>query len=197
MSCPSRMLEAIKNNCVCEIDSKPTIADGIAVRKAGATTFEMIRENVDEIVTVSEDEIAKAILFLMEKSKVVAEGAGATPIAALLAGKINVKDKKICSVISGGNMDINLMERILNRALILEGRRFEFKINLTDKAGELHKIVKIISDSNANILNINQTMYKKGLGITQQQANFVVECFDVNHRDELRKTLEDAGYEVV
>lgn len=191
------MKEAIRKNEVCEIQSKPTIADGIAVRKAGSLTFDIIRENVDEIVTVTEDEIAEGILFMMEKSKVVAEGAGATPMAAILAGKIDVKGKKVCTVISGGNIDINLVERILNKALIVTGRRFEFKINLTDKAGELHKIVKIVSDSNANILYINQSRYNKSLGINMQEASFVIECFDMEHRDSIRRELEKEGYEII
>ncbi|MCJ8342048.1 MAG: threonine ammonia-lyase [Cetobacterium sp.] len=190
------MKEAIERNEVCEICSKPTIADGIAVRKAGSLTFEIIRENVDDIVTVTEDEIARAILFLMERSKVVAEGAGATPVAALLAGKIDVKDKKVCAVISGGNIDINLVERIMNRALMVEGRRYKFSIVLSDKSGELGKIVEILSSNNANILTVNQTMYEEALEINKQKATFVIECFDKEHRDSIKSKLEAAGYEL-
>ncbi|MCB8566846.1 pyridoxal-phosphate dependent enzyme, partial [Fusobacterium ulcerans] len=91
---------------------------------------------VDEVVTVTEDEIARAILFLMEKSKVVAEGAGATPLAAILAGKVECKGKKTCAVVSGGNIDVNLIERVLNRALINAGRRYEFKVKVHDRFGE-------------------------------------------------------------
>ncbi|WP_426709283.1 threonine ammonia-lyase [Cetobacterium sp. SF1] len=190
------MLEAIKRNEVCEICSKPTIADGIAVRKAGSLTFQVIKENVDEIVTVTEDEIARAILFLMEKSKVVVEGAGATPVAALLAKKVDLSNKKVCAVVSGGNIDINLVERIMNKALMLEGRRYKFSIILSDKSGELNKIVQILSSNNANILTVNQTMYEEALEINKQKATFVIECFDMDHRNLIKNKLIEAGYEV-
>lgn len=190
------MFEALKKKEVCEICSKPTIADGIAVRKAGCNTFEVVKECVDEILTVTEDEIAKAILFLMEKSKVVAEGAGATPLAAILAGKIDVKNKKICAVISGGNIDINLVERVLNKALILEGRRYGFSVVLNDKAGEMSKVVAAICEMKANILSVNQTMYNARLGITSQEAKFVLECFDEEHKNRIKAKLEELGYKI-
>lgn len=188
------MAEAIKEDKIVEINSTPTIADGIAVRKAGCAPFEVIRECVDEIVTVTEDEIAKAILFLMEKSKVVAEGAGATTVAALLAGKINVTGKKVCSVISGGNIDINLVARVLNRALILEGRRFVFSIALSDKVGEMAKIITAITELNANILSLNQSQNNPTLGVNAQEVKFVLECFDCNHKAKVKAKLEELGY---
>jgi threonine dehydratase len=190
------MREAIKKDQICEVNAIPTIADGIAVKKAGSKTFELIRKYVDEIVTVSEDDIAKSILFLLEKSKVSAEGAGATPVAAILADRINLIGKKICAVISGGNIDINLLERVLNRALILEGRRAEFNVRIPDKVGEMEKLIKLISTHKANILQLSQTMMKECLGINTQEVNFVLECLDKNHRDEIKKVLTNAGYEV-
>ena len=188
------MAEAVAMKEICEISTKPTIADGIAVRKAGCEPFKIVQECVDEIVTVTEDEIAKAILFLMEKSKVVAEGAGATTVAAILAGKIKAENKKVCAVISGGNIDINLVERVLNKALILEGRRFAFSIELSDKVGEMAKVVATICEMNANILSINQTMYSQNLGITSQEATFVLECFDKQHQEKVREKLTNMGY---
>ena len=188
------MAEAVAMKEICEISTKPTIADGIAVRKAGCEPFKIVQECVDEIVTVTEDEIAKAILFLMEKSKVVAEGAGATTVAAILAGKIKAENKKVCAVISGGNIDINLVERVLNKALILEGRRFAFSIELSDKVGEMAKVVATICEMNANILSINQTMYSQNLGITSQEATFVLECFDKQHQETVREKLTNMGY---
>ncbi|MGL5355522.1 MAG: threonine ammonia-lyase [Cetobacterium sp.] len=190
------MMEAVNLKEVCEISTKPTIADGIAVRKAGCETFKVVQECVDEIVTVTEDEIAKAILFLMEKSKVVAEGAGATAVAAILAGKINVKNKKVCAVISGGNIDINLIERVLNKALMLEGRRYAFSVELSDKVGEMIKVVGAICEMNANILSVNQTMYSAKLGITSQEASFVLECFDKEHQKKVKEKLTSMGYRI-
>lgn len=188
------MAEAIKEDKIVEINSTPTIADGIAVRKAGCVPFEVIRECVDEIVTVTEDEIAKAILFLMEKSKVVAEGAGATTVAALLAGKIDAKGKKVCSVISGGNIDINLVARVLNKALVLEGRRFMFTIDLSDKVGEMAKIVAAITELKANILSLIQTQNNPALGVNSQEVKFVLECFDNTHKNQIKAKLEELGH---
>lgn len=190
------MREAVALREICEISTKPTIADGIAVRKCGGAPFEVVKELVDEIVTVSEDEIAEAILFLMEKSKIVVEGAGATTVAAILSGKIRYHEKKICSVISGGNIDINLIERVLNRALILEGRRYAFAAELPDKVGEMAKFVSIICENNANILTLNQTMYNSDIEITSQTVNVVLECFDRKHQKIIKDKLIDSGYRI-
>lgn len=188
------MREAIATRRVIEIDSTPTIADGIAVRKVGDLPYLMAEKYVDEMISVTEDEIAKAILFLMEKSKVVAEGAGATPVAAILAGKIKARDKKVCAVVSGGNIDINLVERVLNKALILEGRRFAFSVALADKVGELAKVVDTIAMMGANILSVDQTMYNSHLGIQSQEAKFVLECFDNEHHDAIKAKIEEVTH---
>lgn len=190
------MLEAVKEGCPITIKTTPTIADGIAVARAGQLTCEMIRDYVDEIVTVSEDDIARAILFLMEKGKVVAEGAGATPVAALLAGKIQEKGQNICCVISGGNSDINMIERIINKALILEGRKAEFNVVVPDKAGELFKVLQVLAEKKANILRINQSMYKTGIKINNQVAKIVIECADEHHKNEIAVAIREAGFEL-
>ena len=190
------MLEAVKQGCPCTIKTTPTIADGIAVARAGELTCEMIRDYVDEIVTVSEDDIARAILFLMEKGKVVAEGAGATPVAALLAGKIKEQGQNICCVISGGNSDINMIERIINKALILEGRKAEFNVVVPDRAGELFKVLQVLADKKANILRINQSMYKTGIKINNQVAKIVIECANAEHRNEIAVAIREAGFEL-
>ena len=190
------MLEAVKQGCPCTIKTTPTIADGIAVARAGELTCEMIRDYVDEIVTVSEDDIARAILFLMEKGKVVAEGAGATPVAALLAGKIKEQGQNICCVISGGNSDINMIERIINKALILEGRKAEFNVVVPDRAGELFKVLQVLAEKKANILRINQSMYKTGIKINNQVAKIVIECANAEHRNEIAVAIREAGFEL-
>lgn len=191
------MAAAFKQHASVDIDTTPTIADGIAVRKVGDLAYHVASELVDEVVSVTEDEIARAILFLMEKSKVVAEGAGATAIAALLAGKVKDSGKKVCCVISGGNIDINLVERVLNKALINEGRRFAFSIRLADKVGEMSAVVNAISKTGANILSVDQTMYDSHLGITFQQAHFVLECFDDKHKEEVKAKIEEASHSKV
>lgn len=178
------------------VDATPTIADGIAVRKAGTLTFELVKEYVDEVVTVSEDEIASSILHMMERNKIVAEGAGATAFAAILAGKIDVKGKKVCAVVSGGNVDVNLVDRIINRALIVAGRRFEFTTVVADRAGEIQKILAVVSEGKANVLSICSSRYESCLGINTQELSLVIECLDMEHKIELTKKLEDAGYKM-
>ena len=190
------MTEALKRGECCEVCAKPTIADGIAVKKVGCKTLELVKQYVDEVITVSEAEIAEAILFLMEKSKVVAEGAGATPLAAILAGKISCKDRKTCAVVSGGNIDINLVERVLNRALINKGRRCQFKVKVHDRFGEVEKLLGLLTANRANILHITQSMYNGDLGITMQEVTLVMECSDMVHRDEVLQKIKEAGYEI-
>ena len=190
------MTEALKRGECCEVCAQPTIADGIAVKKVGCKTLELVRKYVDEVITVSEDEIARAILFLMEKSKVVAEGAGATPLAAILAGKVKCVGKKVCAVVSGGNIDVNLIERVLNRALINEGRRFEFKVKVHDRFGETEKLLKLITKNRANILFITQSMYNIDLGINMQEITLVIECSDIEHRNNVIVKIKEAGYEI-
>lgn len=191
------MLEAVKEGCPCTIKTTPTIADGIAVARAGELTCKMISEYVDEIVTVTEDEIAKSILYLLEKSKVLAEGAGASPLAAVLAGKIKAEGKNICCVVSGGNADINAVERIINKALIVEGRKAEINVEVPDRAGELNKLLVILAESKANILRINQSMYRADAKINSQVATIAIECKDAAHRDEILEKIKAAGYHVM
>lgn len=190
------MTEALAQGECCEICAKPTIADGIAVKKVGCKTLELVKKYVDEVVTVSEAEIADAILFLLERSKVVAEGAGATPLAAILAGKVQCKGRKVCAVVSGGNIDINLVERVLNRALINKGRRYQFKVKVHDRFGEVEKLLGLLTANRANILHITQSMYNGDLGITMQEVTLVIECSDMAHRDSVIAKIKEAGYEM-
>lgn len=198
------MREAMKAGCPIEITSKPTIADGIAVRKCGDLTFEIIKECVDEIVTVSEDEIVNAIFFLLERNKVLAEGAGATAVAAVLAKKIDCKDKNVCAVVSGGNIDINLVNRVINKGLFNEGRRYEFKVSIPNKTGELQKVLDFVKECKGNIMCINQsmfeeighTMYETSLTNNSKEVLLVVECIDIEHREMLKNSMEFAGYKI-
>ena len=190
------MTAALKAGECCEVCAKPTIADGIAVKKVGCKTLELVKKYVDEVITVSEAEIAEAILFLLERSKVVAEGAGATPLAAILSGKIKCKGRKVCAVVSGGNIDINLVERVLNRALINKGRRYQFKVKVHDRFGEVEKLLGLLTTNRANILHITQSMYNGDLGITMQEVTLVIECSDMEHRDSVIAKIKAAGYEM-
>ncbi|MCH3915341.1 MAG: threonine ammonia-lyase [Acidaminococcaceae bacterium] len=191
------MKESIDAGKIVTVPAGVTAAEGINVRTPGNITFEMVKKYVDEIVTVTEDEIAEAMLYLIEKGKNLAEGAGATPLAAVLAGKIDCKGKKVVLMVSGGNADITFINRIINKALLLEGRRAEFKIIMEDRCGETAKLLKLISDNNANILFITQSMYESTLEVESQIMTLVLECSDMDHRNLIAKKITEAGYRLV
>ena len=191
------MKESIDAGKIVTVPAGVTAAEGINVRTPGNITFEMVKKYVDEIVTVTEDEIAEAMLYLIEKGKNLAEGAGATPLAAVLAGKIDCKGKKVVLMVSGGNADITFINRIINKALLLEGRRAEFKIIMEDRCGENAKLLKLISDNNANILFITQSMYESTLEVESQIMTLVLECSDMDHKNLIEKKIREAGYRLV
>jgi len=191
------MKSAVEKGEVYTIDTKSTIADGIAVKRAGDLTYKIIKENVDEFVTVTETEIAQAILLLVEKGKITVEGAGAVSVAALLNSDLDLKGKNIVSVVSGGNLDVNLMERIINKALIANHRRFTVEVKLVDKFGELDNLLDIITESRANILNISQTRYKSTLEIDEQAVEVTLETIDKGHVDAIVAKLIESGYEIL
>ncbi|KDR94085.1 threonine dehydratase [Peptoclostridium litorale DSM 5388] len=179
------------------LDSASTIADGIAVKQIGDVTYEIIEKYVDDIVTVEEDEIAQAILYLMEKNKIVAEGAGAVTTAALMNEKIWEKGKNVVAVVSGGNIDINMMSKIVDKALMKEGRRFYFHTMIPDKPGELMKVIQLVSELNANIFSINQTRLKDFVPIGTQEIEVVLETFDEEHMEKIVSELRRHGYTIL
>lgn len=193
----SSMKEALRVGHPVEITATPTIADGIAVRRAGDMTFEIIKECVDEVITVTEEEIISAIFFLLERNKVLAEGAGAVAVAAILAKKIPCEGKKVCAVISGGNIDITVVDRVINKGLFNEGRRFEFTVRIPNKIGELQKMLDLVKKANGNVMYINQSMYEEGLTNSHKEVTLAVECIDNDHKEDMRKSLEAAGYPLV
>lgn len=190
------MTAALAKGECCDIGSCSTIADGIAVRKVGCKTLELVKKYVDEVVTVTEEEIVQAIFYLLEKNKLVAEGAGASGVAAILAGKISAPGKNVCAVISGGNVDMNFIEKIVNKALILNGQRHEITVYMPDKPGHMEHLTKVLYEENANIIYINQTKYHSSLAVTEVKVDLVVECRDEEHQKEIRKALEKNGIRV-
>ncbi|WP_099187408.1 threonine ammonia-lyase [Tepidibacter mesophilus] len=174
----------------------PTIADGIAVKTPGDLTFEIIEELVDEIVTVTEEEIAQAILFLTEKDKIVAEGAGAVCTAAIMSGKVKETNKNVVGIISGGNIDVNMLYRIIDKGLEKEGRRLCFNTMLPDKCGEMLKFINLIAETKANILHINQSRMGNEVILGTQEVDIVLETFDKDHITEIISKVEANGYEV-
>lgn len=192
------MYESMKNGKVTSAFKETTIADGIAVKTPGDLTFEIIKELVDEIVVVEEEEIAQGMLFLMENQKVVAEGSGAVSTAAILSGKyVPQKDENVVCIISGGNVDVNTLYRVIGTALAKEGRRFSFSTVIEDKPGGLAELTRIISAKNANILNANQSRLSAGGALGKQYTELVLETVDHNHIDEIRTAIEEKGFKIV
>ena len=192
------MQESMKNGEVTTAFKSTTIADGIAVKTPGDVTFEIINELVDEVVVVEEDEIAQGMLFLMENQKVVAEGAGAVTTAALLSGKyVPKKDENVVCVISGGNVDVNTLYRVIGTALTKEARRYSFNTVIQDKPGGLAELTKIISEYDANILSANLSRSSMGGALGSLTAEMVLETFNHDHIDKLKVAITEAGFEIV
>jgi threonine dehydratase len=171
-----------------------TLADGIAVRRAGERTLPMVRKYVDEIVTVEEEEIASAILLLLEREKTVAEGAGAAAVAALIHDKINCTGKRIAVIISGGNIDVGILSRIIERGLAKDGRLIRLRIHLPDYPGALHTLTGILADNRANIV---ETSYdrKFGVDLGDTAIDMTMETRGNEHVKNLLAALAESGYQ--
>lgn len=191
------MKESIDNNCVTTAFKNTTIADGIAVKTPGTKTFEIIKDYVDEILTVSEEEIAQGILFSMENQKLLVEGSGAVCTAALISKKyIPKKDENVVCILSGGNVDINKIYRVIGSALYTEGRRFKFKTEIEDRPGGLAILTKAISDTNANILSANLTRLTADATLGSQTVEIVLETFNKEHVETIIDVIEKAGFKI-
>ena len=191
------MQESVKNGEVTTAFKAATIADGIAVKTPGDATFEIIKELVDEVITVTEEEIAQGMLFLLEHQKIVSEGAGAVSTAALLSKKYQpTEGEKVVCIVSGGNVDVNTLYRVIGVGLAKEGRRYSFSTTMTDKPGGFLELIRIISENNANILNANQTRLSSGGAIGKQSAEFILETFDHEHIAKIKSEIEAAGFNI-
>ncbi|MCI8515148.1 MAG: threonine ammonia-lyase [Lachnospiraceae bacterium] len=190
------MLESVRKGEVTELTSVSTIADGIAVKKPGVLTFEACMKYVDEIVTVSEDEIATAILALMETHKSVAEGAGATSVAAAMFGKVDVKNKNTVCVVSGGNIDVNILSRVITKGLTKTGRILEISTLVQDKPGQLLKLLELVSEAGVNIISINHERENERSQVGSCVVKMVLETRNTEHCEELERSLETHGYPV-
>lgn len=172
-----------------------TIADGIAVRRVGQLTRQVVRALVDEIVLVDEEEIAEAILLLLERERTVAEGAGAVGLAALLHRDLGLAGKRVVVVVSGGNIDVNLMARVIQRGLVKSGRLCRFWITVTDVAGSLHGITGAIAAARANIVSIEHDRAFSGLELGQTRVELVIETNGVDHIAQVEAELGRAGFD--
>jgi threonine dehydratase len=179
-----------------EIKLLATIADGIAVSKPGALNFDIIRDSVDEIVTVTEDDIARALLVLLERAKLVVEPAGAVAVAAILAGKV-AADGPTVAILSGGNIDPLLMQRVISHGLAASERYLKLKIMLPDRPGQLARTAELLAEANANVVEVLHTRHGRGLQISQVELDVSVETRGPEHRRQVIETLRSAGYDPV
>lgn len=179
------------------LDTVNTIADGIAVKTPGDLTFELCQKYVDGIVTVSDDEIALAILTLLEQQKLISEGAGAVPVAAVMNGKIpEIEGKKVCCVVSGGNIDVTILSRVIERGLKMGGRTADIVISLSDQPGQLSGVSRIIAEQGANVVSVNYDSTDLDMNITDCYLKLGVETRNFEHIAAVKKALTDAGFKV-
>lgn len=177
-----------------ELKQVSTFADGTAVKLPGELTYQYCMEYVDEIVTVEEDEIASAVLTLIEKEKMISEGSGALPVAAVMFNKIPLKNKNIVCLVSGGNIDVNILSRVINKALIKTGRISYLTIELLDKPGQLRDVSTIIATHGANVIRVRHNQGGKGTDINECYLDIVIETRDFNHFNTIINALKAAGY---
>ncbi len=191
------MYESIRTGEAVTLPRVATFADGIAVKHPGDNTFALVNEYVDEIVTVSEDEIAAAILAMMEKQKLVAEGAGAVSVAAALFNKLPIEGKKTVCIVSGGNIDVSILSRVITRGLITSGRNSNLQIALEDKPGQLVGVSEIIAKCGANVVRVNHEYSDPNMAITSCFLTISMETRDFAQIEEIKKALTEAGFKII
>ena len=187
--------EAIKEDKVIELKEANTIADGTAVKKIGNITFEYIKKYVDEIITVSDYELMEAFLLLVEKHKIIAENSGILSLAALK--KLKEKNKKVVSVVSGGNIDVLMISSMINKGLIRRDRIFNFTVSIPDKPGELAKVVDLIAEQGANVVKLEHNQFKNLSRFKDIELQITVETNGSEHIKNLTQAFEEKGYEIV
>lgn len=191
------MKTALNNKKREALSGVATIADGIAVKCPGELTYELCSKYLDGIVTVSDDEISTAILTLIEKQKLIAEGAGAVPVAAVLFDKLDLKGKNVVCLISGGNIDVAILSRVINRGLLMAGRTATLRIEVADIPGQLEAIVSILSRHGANITAVDHNRTADNKNITDCFVDISVETRDHKHLAEVKSALNKGGFNVI
>ena len=191
------MAASLKEGKLCHLNDVSTIADGIAVKEPGVNTFEMCNRYVDEVVTVSDDEIAAAILALIEKQKIVAEGAGAVGVAAAMFGKLPIEGLKTVCLVSGGNIDVNTLSRVITRGLNKSGRNYTIIVDLADKPGQLSGVCNVIGERGGNIISVTHERINTSSAINGCTIRIELETRDKEHINQIREALNEAHYKVL
>ena len=188
------MVNSIKEGKIKRLASVTTIADGIAVKEPGDLTFDIVSQYVDELVTVTDDEVAAAILALIEQQKLCAEGAGAVSVAAAMFNKVPVAGKKVVCLVSGGNIDVTILSRVIDRGLLKSGRTLSIQVNLVDKPGQLQGVANCIADAGGNVTYINHEKATEDMSITDAYLRITMETKNFEHIDEILTALSDNGF---
>ena len=191
------MFSAIRNGKIEALPSVSTIADGIAVKRPGDVTYEMVSQYVDDIALVTEDEIAAAILALIEKQKMIAEGAGAVSVAAAMFNKFPIQGKKVVSIISGGNIDVTSLSRVIERGLMKSGRNSDLLIELVDKPGQLKDVSRIIADCGGNVIGVHHERNSATASIHGCYLRITMETRNYSHVQEIIQALRNEGFKIV
>ena len=188
------MVKSVKEDKIKKLASVSTIADGIAVKEPGDLTFDIVSQYVDELVTVTDDEVAAAILALIEQQKLCAEGAGAVSVAAAMFNKVPVAGKKVVCLVSGGNIDVTILSRVIDRGLLKSGRTLSIQVNLVDKPGQLQGVANCIADAGGNVTYINHEKATEDMSITDAYLRITMETKNFEHIDSILTALSDAGF---
>ena len=191
------MEQSVKKQEAITLDSVSTFADGIAVKHPGDLTYELVSRYVDGIVTVTDDETACAVLALMEKQKLVTEGAGAVSVAAAMFGKIDLKEKKVVCLLSGGNIDVNILSRVITRGLVMTGRNSTLTLQLEDKPGQLKDVSEIISRCGGNVVRVHYNQSDANMAITSCYLTVSMETRDKAQVEEIKRELSKAGFQLI
>lgn len=192
------MLNSVNDGKIECLEKVSTIADGIQVKEPGVNTFEYVKKYVDGIVTVTDDEISSAILELIETQKLISEGAGATPVAAVMFDKIpDIKGKNVVCLVSGGNIDVTILSRVIKRGLLTSGRTASLCIELIDKPGQLKGVAEIISAKGGNVISIHHERASEGSDVNGCYLRIVLETRNFEHINEIESALKEAGFKLV
>ena len=191
------MKNAIEHGGLEKLPSVSTIADGIAVKQPGDLTYDFCSKYVDEIVTVTDDEISAAILALMETHKLVTEGAGAVGVAAVMFNKVDLKGKKAVCVLSGGNIDVTILSRVISRGLLMSGRNCQLMIELADRPGQLKMVAQVIADCGGNITSVRHERSNEGSDVNGCYLRIVLETRNFEHIEEIKQALKNAGFKLL
>lgn len=191
------MRNSIRDGKIECLDHVSTIADGIAVKEPGEHTFQYVSQYADEIVTVTDDEISAAILALIERQKLIAEGAGAASVAAAMFNKVPIQGKKTVCLVSGGNIDVTILSRVIKRGLLMSGRTSMLNIELLDKPGQLKLVSEIIADMGGNVISIHHERASEGSDVNGCFLRITMETRDFNHIQQIRDALTKAGLKLV